>query len=172
MTPSVPLPPPAIRRVITGHTPAGKATVVEDKVTTMQKFGDKPDAALFTTLYRSDDLKPSNDGEYVESTKQDLIGEEGSTFRAWDMAPHSISPFHRTISLDYAIVVKGSIVCELDDGKRVSLSAGDVLVQRGTIHAWHNETDEWTRVFFTMIASKPVEIDGKKLPTEFKESSK
>ena len=59
-------------------------------------------------------------------------------------------PWHRTISLDYAAVLKGPITCQLDNQKRVTLDTGDVLVQRGTIHAWINHTKEWTRMLFVV----------------------
>jgi len=45
---------------------------------------------------------------------------------------------HRTESVDYGIVVFGEIVLVLDDGSRTPLQAGDVVVQRGTDHAWEN----------------------------------
>ena len=62
-----------------------------------------------------------------------------------------LQPFHRTHSLDYGIVAKGTIVLELDDGKRVTLKEGDTIVQRGTIHAWRNESTEWARIYFIVL---------------------
>ena len=41
---------------------------------------------------------------------------------------------HRAESIDYAVVMAGEINMGLDDGEKVHLKAGDVLVQRGTIH--------------------------------------
>ena len=43
---------------------------------------------------------------------------------------------HRTETLDYAILLKGECDLELDDGKRVPMKPGDIVVQRGTMHAW------------------------------------
>lgn len=45
----------------------------------------------------------------------------------------------------------GSLTVILDDNERVKLNAGDVLIQRGTIHGWHNEGTEWARVFAVML---------------------
>lgn len=59
--------------------------------------------------------------------------------------------FHRTHSLDYGIVNKGTIVLQLDNGKRVTLNEGDVVVQRGTIHTWRNESTEWARIYFILL---------------------
>ncbi|KAF8977341.1 hypothetical protein BDQ17DRAFT_1198989, partial [Cyathus striatus] len=50
--------------------------------------------------------------------------------------------FHHTFTLDYGIVAKGSVVLELDDGKRTMLNEGDVICQQSTIHKWINESNE------------------------------
>ena len=60
-------------------------------------------------------------------------------------------PMHRTRSIDYAIVLQGKVILELEDGEHRELADGDVVVQRGTNHAWKNETDSWTRMYFVMI---------------------
>ena len=51
------------------------------------------------------------------------------------------SPVHRTASIDYGIVLEGQITLILDDSE-VTLCAGDVVVQRGTDHAWANRGTE------------------------------
>jgi hypothetical protein len=45
----------------------------------------------------------------------------------------------------------------------VHLKAGDVLVQRGTIHNWVNNGKVPCIIAFTLIAAKPVTVDGKPL---------
>jgi quercetin dioxygenase-like cupin family protein len=62
---------------------------------------------------------------------------------------------HRTSSLDYAVVLSGEIDMELDD-KEVHLKAGDVVVQRGTIHNWANRGTEPCIMAFVLIGAKPV----------------
>lgn len=57
---------------------------------------------------------------------------------------------HRTKSIDYGIVISGEIVLILDDSE-VTLKAGDVVVQSGTIHAWTNRTNENCRMAFILI---------------------
>jgi gentisate 1,2-dioxygenase len=52
---------------------------------------------------------------------------------------------------------------ELDDGLKVPLKAGDVVVQRGTMHAWHNPGAEPCVIAFILIDAKPVEVGGKRL---------
>jgi len=56
---------------------------------------------------------------------------------------------HRTESVDYGIVLSGEIVLLLDDSE-VCLKEGDVVVQRGTIHAWTNRTKEICRMAFIL----------------------
>jgi quercetin dioxygenase-like cupin family protein len=58
---------------------------------------------------------------------------------------------HRTESIDYGIVLEGAIVLSLDDGSETLLRPGDVVVQRGTDHAWENRTDEATRMVFVLV---------------------
>jgi hypothetical protein len=57
---------------------------------------------------------------------------------------------HVTATIDYAIVLHGEIVAILDEAETV-LRAGDILVQRGTNHAWVNRSGEMTRVAFVLI---------------------
>ena len=54
---------------------------------------------------------------------------------------------HRTRTLDYALVIDGEVVLVLDDSE-VVLRQGDVVVQRGTDHAWENRSDKVTRMAF------------------------
>ena len=69
---------------------------------------------------------------------------------------------HRTDSVDYAVVISGEIDMELDDSV-VHLKAGNVLVQRGTIHNWVNRSKEPCVIAFVLIDAKPVEAGGKVL---------
>jgi len=58
--------------------------------------------------------------------------------------------------------MSGEIDMELDDSV-VHLKAGDVLVQRGTIHNWVNRGTAPCVIAFTLIDAKPVEVGGKVL---------
>ncbi len=62
---------------------------------------------------------------------------------------------HRTRSLDYAIVLSGEIWAVMDVGE-TKLVAGDVLVQRGTNHAWANRSNEPCIIAFVLIDAKPL----------------
>jgi mannose-6-phosphate isomerase-like protein (cupin superfamily) len=63
--------------------------------------------------------------------------------------------FHKTSSVDYAIVLSGEIYALMDEGE-VLLKTGDVLIQRGTNHAWSNRTEAPCYVAFVLIDADPV----------------
>ena len=64
---------------------------------------------------------------------------------------------HRTETIDYVIVLEGDVEMEVDDST-IKLKAGDVLVQRGTNHAWINRGSEPARIAFILIDAKPLGI--------------
>jgi mannose-6-phosphate isomerase-like protein (cupin superfamily) len=63
---------------------------------------------------------------------------------------------HRTRSIDYAIVLSGEIWAVMDDGE-TKMNAGDVLIQRGTNHAWANRSNAPCVVAFVLIDAKPLD---------------
>jgi mannose-6-phosphate isomerase-like protein (cupin superfamily) len=63
---------------------------------------------------------------------------------------------HTTPTIDYDIVLNGSISVEFDDGHMIELKQGDVLVQHGTRHAWRNRGNEAATVAFVLIGSSGV----------------
>ena len=63
---------------------------------------------------------------------------------------------HRTRSLDFAIILSGEIWAIMDVGE-TRMVAGDVLVQRGTNHAWANRSERPCHVAFILIDAKPIE---------------
>ena len=88
--------------------------------------------------------------------------DNGTVFRILELA-RGVSPRnHRTDSIDYAVIMSGEVDMELDD-TTVHLKAGDVLVQRGTIHNWVNRGTEPCVIAFVLIAAKPVTVGGKVL---------
>jgi len=86
----------------------------------------------------------------------------GTVFRVVEFGPGVAPRNHRTDSIDYAVVLSGEIDMELTDSV-VHLKAGDVLVQRGTIHNWVNPATQPCVIAFVLIDAKPVEADGKVL---------
>ena len=57
---------------------------------------------------------------------------------------------HRTETLDYGVVTEGEVWLVLD-GEDVHLKRGDIVVQRGTNHAWSNRTEQMARMVFILL---------------------
>jgi quercetin dioxygenase-like cupin family protein len=73
---------------------------------------------------------------------------------------------HRTISLDYGVVLEGKVECHLDSGEVKTLNRGDVCVQRATNHAWKNVSEGWVRMMFVLLPSEAPVVGGKTLGTD------
>jgi quercetin dioxygenase-like cupin family protein len=71
--------------------------------------------------------------------------------RFTEMSPGAAAPMHRTESVDVGIVLEGETWLVLDDGSETRMTAGDVVVQRGTNHSWENRSEEVVRMAFVMI---------------------
>lgn len=86
------------------------------------------------------------------------------------MAPGSTSPMHRTVSLDYGVVLIGDIELVLDSGESIHMKVGDVAVQRATMHAWRNTSkDTWARMLYVLTPAQPYHIDGKPVKEDYGE---
>jgi uncharacterized cupin superfamily protein len=57
---------------------------------------------------------------------------------------------HRTESVDYGIVLEGAMTLVLDDSE-VALAQGDIVIQRGTNHAWANRSGAVCRMLFVLL---------------------
>ncbi len=150
-----------VRRVVTGHDASGKAIVKIDQICD-REFSNRPGATA-ANIWTSQGFPVNNDGQDDESLRQVATTLSGGTvFRVLELAPGVVRRNHRTDSIDYAVIMSGEIDMEMDDST-VRLKAGDVLVQRGTIHNWVNNGSEPCRIAFILIDAKPVEAGGKVL---------
>ncbi|KAL5533591.1 hypothetical protein ACEPAG_51 [Sanghuangporus baumii] len=143
---------PPVRRIVTGHTPEGKSIVVDDAPIEPYRFHGTP--AFFTDVFWTDTSPPSNEvifRDLAKEHKDELYPSEGSSYKVVEVPPGQKSPLHRTLSFDYGILTHGTMTLILDDEKHVVMRPGDVIIQRGTIHAWYNEGTEWTRMHFIIL---------------------
>ena len=149
-----------LRRVVTGHDKNGKAIVTIDE---MAKTGSGRPGVTTSVVWTSEGFPISNDGDKDESRREvGTFHPNGTVFRVIEFAPGNGPRNHRTDSLDYAVVLSGEIDMDLD-GSEVHLKAGDVIVQRGTIHNWINRGNEPCVIAFVLIDAKPVTAGGKVL---------
>ncbi|KZV93146.1 hypothetical protein EXIGLDRAFT_717565 [Exidia glandulosa HHB12029] len=157
-------PPPPVRRIVTGHSEGKngvpRAVVQQDSVIVPKAVLPSGAGSLFGTLWTLDSPTPDL------SDKRDLASEnyqpervapvDGSRFGFVDFPPNQISPLHRTVTLDYAVITQGSLVLHLNDGTTTRAETGDVIIQRGTMHAFENPSStEWARMFYTAADAKP-----------------
>jgi mannose-6-phosphate isomerase-like protein (cupin superfamily) len=147
------------RRVVTGHTPDGVSVVVSDGPVPVSR--DLPDDGVaFHEIWNTEGaparITAVEDTEPTERTLAVPPPARGTKIRINEFQPGHLderglqSPVHRTASIDYGIVLEGEITLVLDDSE-VTLRAGDVVVQRGTDHAWANRGDTTARVAFILL---------------------
>ena len=152
------------RRVVTGHDATGRAIVKIDDVSTNQ-VSARPGATA-CVVWTTEGFPVDNTGEGDEGLrKTGTTLDNGTVFRILELAPGVSPRNHRTDSIDYAVIMSGEVDMELDDTS-VHLKAGDVLVQRGTIHNWVNRGTEPCVIAFVLIAAKPVTVGGKVLSAQ------
>jgi mannose-6-phosphate isomerase-like protein (cupin superfamily) len=172
-----------IRRVVTGHDAQGKSVIASDgpspHVLTIPGFSTFGMTNLWVT-----DGAPADNGGTADAAARPVVLEpppSGTIFRVVEFPPdqtlggfdrraafesmgagHAMDPspgrhpgMHRTATVDYAIVLSGEIWALMDEGE-TRLRAGDVLVQRGTNHAWSNRGSQPCLVAFILIAARPL----------------
>jgi naringenin degradation protein FdeH len=151
---------PPIRRIVTGHDANGTAKVLIDGPATNRRISK---SGGVSTLIWCTDRTPADisAGENAEDMGARLLGTppppNGTRFTVNDIPPGRIGPMHRTETIDYVIVLAGELEMQMDDST-VKLKAGDVLVQRGTHHAWINRGARTARVAFILVDAKPLGI--------------
>jgi len=153
-----------LRRVVTGHDANGCAVVKFDEVS--KNLVSARPGSTACVVWTTESFPVDNTGDADEGLRK--VGttlNSGTVFRVVEFAPGVTPRVHRTDSIDYAVVMSGEIDMELDDSI-VHLKAGNVLVQRGTIHNWVNRGSEPCVIAFILIDAKPVEVGGKVLHAE------
>jgi quercetin dioxygenase-like cupin family protein len=146
-----------VRRVVTGHDEQRKAIVVSDDTlpVTTRRPGQEGCIVWAVDKIPVDNLDPVDGANRVSSTTL----ENGAVFRIVRYEPGRAGRMHRTRSMDYGVVLSGNIVLQLDEGAEVELHAGDVLVQRGTIHNWINRGSAACTIAFVLIDAEAIEFD-------------
>ena len=153
--------PRATRRVVTGHDGGGKSVVVLD--------GPPPQhhpmhgtaiGADFHEMWSDADAIPVLTSRVAREPNErvfTIMPESGHLLRILDVYPlkdgGKRTAMHRTRTLDYVVVIEGELVLILDDSE-VILKPGDVVVQRGTDHAWENRSGTIARAAFFHIDAR------------------
>jgi mannose-6-phosphate isomerase-like protein (cupin superfamily) len=168
-----------IRRVVTGHDANGTAIIARDGIA--ENVRVRAANGLTSTLLWVEDTTPGDNTGDIDGADREIgvaPPDGGSVFRIVEFVPDDTSVsnedmkkelgldpdsggpvrhpgMHKTRSVDYAIVLSGEIDM-LVDADEVHLKAGDVVVQRGTNHAWANRGTEPCRIAFVLIDAHPL----------------
>jgi quercetin dioxygenase-like cupin family protein len=165
---------PAISRFITDNNGDGKA-VFSNRIDEELQWQELPDGARFclgfTTRKTPVDMsngKDLSDYERDLENKPGIMIPGGTVLRLVDMQPGALSPMHRTVSLDYGVVLEGEVELVLDSGEVRLMRRGDVAIQRGTNHAWKNASEtRWARMLYVLQESELVRIGSNTLNEDY-----
>lgn len=172
-----------VRRIITSHAPASSSShdteiIIHDSPVdlTSIRTPEKPDApaAYAAALWMNE--SPAVNTYSLDLSTEDAANNVGdrlvipggaANVRVTDIEPNAYVDMHRTPSVDYNIIIKGSAILITPDGKggvkETVANAGDIVIQRGTLHAWR-AGPEGVRWITTLISAAPVkDEDGKDL---------
>jgi hypothetical protein len=172
---------PPVRRIVTGYTREGRSTIVEDGpppvISTVPKRPGLKNANIWATgaapvlvtepdgIAEHKGLYPPKSGTVIRimdippepktraELEQQFASMTNEVFPDRDKvhADKSRHPgMHITDTVDYAIILSGEMYAVLEETETL-MKAGDVLVQRGTNHAWSNRSDEVCRVAFILV---------------------
>lgn len=170
-----------VRRIVTGHDGEGRSVFLEDgPAPSPFSPSHSPNVGL-TNLWLLDAVPATNEAGQADPTarpfrlepppagnvvrvvefppdKERNYGNQAEVFRQYGAAQaHDAKArhpgFHKTQSLDYAIVVEGEIWALMDVGETL-MKAGDVLIQRGTNHAWSNRSGKPAKIAAIMLSTK------------------
>lgn len=140
------------RRFVTSHNEKGEATFwLEGEIPSTSFYKGEEECAVFhvsmplsaatqsnaylqvpwTTQGFPVPIQDTEDKAYTKNTST-LASKDGIVCRFVDFPPKTYSPMHRTVSLDYGVVIFGDLEMELDNGEVRKMTQSDVVVQRGT----------------------------------------
>jgi mannose-6-phosphate isomerase-like protein (cupin superfamily) len=164
-----------VRRVVTGHSPEGKAVVVSDQAVSPFTFGD---GGAYHMLWGADAPAHFPDAGAAPSWTAPFPPVGGHRFLLMTIPPGSAHEaggdalaeqlasslgdvmekdepgMHKTATIDYEVVLTGRVGLELDDGTEVLLTPGDVVVQNGTRHRWHNRGSEPATMVVVILGAR------------------
>jgi len=174
--------PGKVRRIVTGVNAAGRSCIVSDSL--LPTAAVAPGEPVRVGLWATDAAPASNAGarDPVPDgiiTRTPPAHRGGTVIRCTDFPPDALRAhsaddlhrrgcnttpersarhpgFHATDTVDYAICLEGEIWAVLDEDETL-MRPGDVLIQRGTYHAWSNRSDRVCRMAFILIDAEPLD---------------
>jgi hypothetical protein len=162
---------------ITGHDQnTGKSIIHAERPVEWTTFSPELSMSVgYTTSFPADlngDADVAQHDQKLASGALGLVSGGGTVLRYVDFAPATTCMMHRTQSVDYGIVVEGTVEAIMDSEESRLMRRGDVMVQRATMHAWRNPSPtEWCRMIFVLQDCKPLFMKGERLGEDLGEDS-
>ncbi|KAH7322388.1 hypothetical protein B0I35DRAFT_425746 [Stachybotrys elegans] len=152
------------RLVVSTHDTTGASLFASDgAVPLFQPLGSS--ATSFSVFDVRDTVPVNNlDAAHAYPNMIPRCPPNGVIFCLSNIPPKFTVPMHRTLSLDYGVILSGEIDIRLDSGDERTLKAGDFIIQGGVNHQWINKTDDFCRIAFVTVGAKKIELsDGSEL---------
>lgn len=170
---------PTVQRFITAHDLQSGETTFKTSVSEEVAWERSPIGwDLFLCYSTSSFPSPLTDDVDLKQYAENLINKPsfkipgGVVLRYVDYHPGADPVWHRTVTLDFGVVIEGEIELELESGEKRLMKRGDVAVQRGTYHCWRNPSKtQFARALYVALDSKPVVVDGHELGERWGKSS-
>ena len=162
-----------VRRIVTGHDANGKAIVTTDERLAALPRLNRPHISgceiWSTDKMPVDNSRDSDAPQRAGFVKRyNYVGTgQGTVIRFTEFAPVAPKFMHRTETVDYAILLSGECDLEFDSGEIVHMKQGDIVVQRGTMHAWVNNGSAPAVFAFILIDAEPAQVNGEVLRTHY-----
>jgi len=157
-----------IRRIVTGHDENGKSVFLSIGKPPQHHHRQEGLVQFFELWHTDTSPAPITPTEALEPNERLPLkippDPNGSVIRILDIHPGHVKQMkprsdgkhpgtHRTETIDYGIMLEGEIYMLLDDSE-VLVQRGDVIIQRGTDHAWENRSQSVARIVFVLIDGK------------------
>ncbi len=143
-----------IRRVVTAHDASGKSVVGSDGVieSSPGRIDKTINAADIWWTRAVPAVVAGHDASNEPSPGMPTPG--GTLLKVLEIAPGTKPAMHKTETLDYVIVMDGEVDMLLDDGAEVHVKAGELMIQRGTVHGWTNRGDRPCRIAVVLVDAR------------------
>lgn len=131
-----------LRRVVTGLDAQGRSCILID-------------GPAKRVIWSAKGLPADNSGASDAGGGRFRFPTEGADFVFSDFQPGTGAFMHATDTLDFLVVLSGEVTLITEAGE-TKLRAGDVLVDRGVLHAWRNDSDKPCRIVNVLCPARPV----------------
>jgi mannose-6-phosphate isomerase-like protein (cupin superfamily) len=175
-----------VRRVVTGHDASGKSVFVSDETVepvepmmlpgfqtyylwggdTTPQFPDDGAMPLWRTYFppiggfrfSMFTIPPETTAAPAVDMEEAMADAEAKLPGLMRYMDPSDPGMHTTDTIDFEVVLEGTIILELDDGAEVTLGPGDTVVQNGTRHRWRNPGDTPARLALFMCGASHAKV--------------